>query len=205
MAVAIRTPGTARRAAPAPERHLADEVLVALVARRDERALASLYDRHGRVAFGLALRIVRDAELAEDAVQEAFLAVWREARRFRPERAGARAWILMLVHRRAVDVVRREDRGRRVSEPDPATALAAHSAEDETWTRLLREQVQRALRELPAAQREMLELAYYGGFTQSELATRLDQPLGTVKSRMFAGLTALRAALADDAAKSAVA
>src|SRR5881227_1415380 len=92
--------------------HLSDEALVALVARSDETALAELYDRFGRVAYGLARRILRDDALAQDAVQEAFLAVWRSADRFVEERAKASTWILTLVHRRAVDTVRREERRR---------------------------------------------------------------------------------------------
>src|SRR5712691_7594590 len=92
--------------------HLSDEALVALVARSDEVALGELYDRFGRLAFGLALRVLRDEALAEDAVQDAFLAVWRSAARFVPERAKASTWILTLVHRRAVDLVRREERRR---------------------------------------------------------------------------------------------
>src|ERR687887_2071781 len=89
--------------------HLSDEALVALVARSDDTALAELYDRFGRVAYGLALRILRDPNLAEDAVQEAFLTVWRTADRFLAERAKASTWVLTIVHRRAVDLVRRED------------------------------------------------------------------------------------------------
>src|SRR5881227_4350068 len=92
--------------------HLSDEALVALVARSDEVALGELYDRFGRVAYGLARRVLRDDKLAEDAVQEAFLAAWRNADRFMPERAKASTWLLTLVHRRAVDLVRREDRRR---------------------------------------------------------------------------------------------
>src|ERR671936_2262116 len=92
--------------------HLSDEAVVALVARSDERALAELYDRFGRVAYGLALRMLRDKSLAEDAVQDGFLAVWRSAPRFVPERAKASTWLLALVHRRAVDIVRREERRR---------------------------------------------------------------------------------------------
>src|SRR3712207_2862554 len=92
--------------------HLSDEALVALVARSDEAALAELYDRYGRVAFGLAFRILRDRALAEDAVQDGFLTAWRTAARFAPERAKASAWLLTLVHRRAVDLVRREERRR---------------------------------------------------------------------------------------------
>ena len=92
--------------------HLSDEAVVALLARSDESALAELYDRFGRVAYGLALRILRDDKLAEDAVQEGFLTAWRNADRFMPERGKASTWLLTLVHRRAVDLVRREDRRR---------------------------------------------------------------------------------------------
>jgi RNA polymerase sigma-70 factor (ECF subfamily) len=171
--------------------HLSDEALVALAARADDGALAELYDRFGHVAYGLALRIVRDPALAEDAVQEAFLAVWRTAARFVPERAKASTWILTLVHRRAVDVVRREQ-PRRTEPIEVAPQASANVTEDEAWLRLQRARVQDALRELPDQQREALELAYYGGFTQSELADRLGEPLGTIKSRMFTGLARLR-------------
>ncbi len=172
--------------------HLSDEALVALVARSDEVALAELYDRHGAIAYGLARRVVRDAALAEDAVQEAFLAIWRGAERFVPDKARASTWILTLVHRRAVDIVRREER-RRAEPLDETRAEAPDaSAEDAAWLRFERERVQAALRRLPDAQRETLELAYYGGFTQSELAERLGRPLGTIKSQMFAALGTLR-------------
>jgi RNA polymerase sigma factor (sigma-70 family) len=174
--------------------HLSDEALVALVARGDESALGELYDRIGRIAYGLAMRVLRDEQLAEDAVQEGFLAVWRSAAAFRAERAKASTWILTLVHRRAVDLVRREERRR--AEPlgdDASASLAATEATDEAaWLRFERERVQAALKVLPDVQREAIELAYYGGFSQSELAERLGVPLGTIKSRMFAGLARLR-------------
>jgi RNA polymerase sigma factor (sigma-70 family) len=176
--------------------HLSDEALVALVARADDSALAELYDRFGHVAYGLALRVVRDPALAEDAVQEAFLAVWRSAARFVPERAKASTWILTLVHRRAVDIVRREE-PRRTEPLESAPQPSANLTEDEAWLRLRRTRVQEALRRLPDQQREALELAYFGGFTQSELADRLGEPLGTIKSRMFTGLARLRELLAD--------
>jgi RNA polymerase sigma factor (sigma-70 family) len=176
--------------------HLSDEALVALVAHGGEHALAELYDRYGRLCYGLAFRIVRDTALAEDAVQEAFLTVWRSANRFLPERAKASTWILTLVHRRAVDLVRREER-RRVEPLDEAAIAPGDAVEDVAWLRLERERVQKALRALPDQQREALELAYFGGFTQSELADRLGQPLGTIKSRMFAGLGRLRELLSD--------
>ncbi|MGH3066099.1 MAG: sigma-70 family RNA polymerase sigma factor [Gaiellaceae bacterium] len=173
--------------------HLSDEALVALVARGDEDALAELYDRVGRIAYGLALRVLRDERHAEDAVQEAFLQVWRSAATFRAERAKASTWILTLVHRRAVDLVRREER--RQADPltdDSAAGVAPEETDEAAWLRFERERVQAALKQLPDVQREALELAYYGGFSQSELADRLGVPLGTIKSRMFAGLARLR-------------
>jgi RNA polymerase sigma-70 factor (ECF subfamily) len=175
--------------------HLSDEALVALVARGDESALGELYDRVGRIAYGLAMRVLRDDGLAEDAVQEGFLTVWRNAASFRAERAKASTWILTLVHRRAVDLVRREERRRAEPlGPDAAERLADTSpqTDEAAWVRFERERVQVALRKLPDVQREAIELAYYGGFSQSELAERLGVPLGTVKSRMFAGLARLR-------------
>ena len=180
--------------------HLSDEALVAIVARGDEGALAELYDRVGRVAYGLAFRVLRDDWLAEDAVQDAFLAVWRTAAAFRAERAKASTWILTLVHRRAVDIVRREERRRADPLDDTMRdAATSESAEDAAWLGFERQRVQGALRQLPDTQREAIELAYYGGYSQSELAERLGVPLGTIKSRMFAGLTRLRELLDDGA------
>ncbi len=176
--------------------HLSDEAIVALVARSDETALAELYDRFGRVAYGLAVRMLRDQSLAEDAVQEGFLSVWRNASRFVPERAKASTWILTLVHRRAVDLVRKEER-RRADSLELAPEAATDAVDESAWLRLERERVQNALKQLPDPQREALELAYYGGFTQSELAERLGQPIGTIKSRMFTGLARLREILGE--------
>ncbi|MDX6503471.1 MAG: hypothetical protein QOE29_596 [Gaiellaceae bacterium] len=172
--------------------HLSDEAVLALVARSEEPALAEIYDRFGSVAYGLALRVLRDEGLAQDAVQDAFLTVWRTARTFAAERGAARTWILTLVHRRAVDLVRREQRRRTdplESAPEP---VAAEQTDQLAWLRFERERVQAALRKLPDQQREALELAYYGGFSQSQLAERLGEPLGTIKSRMHTGLARLR-------------
>jgi RNA polymerase sigma-70 factor (ECF subfamily) len=197
--IGLEPPGRAARISVAVNRqlaHLSDEALVALAARSEQSALAELYDRYGRTAYGLALRVLRDQALAEDAVQEAFLTVWRTASRFMPERGKASTWILTLVHRRAVDAVRREQR-RRTDTLERAADPVVEGAEEDAFLHLQRERVQAALRHLPDAQREALELAYYGGFSQSELAERLGQPLGTIKSRMFGGLSRMRELLGD--------
>jgi RNA polymerase sigma-70 factor (ECF subfamily) len=180
-----------------PQGQLTDEEVLARVARADEAAIAEAYDRFGRVAYGLAFRILRDAALAEDAVQDAFLTVWRTAVSFDPARGKASTWILTLVHRRAVDVVRREDR-RRTQPLEAAPAVAGETTDETAAVREQRRAVQAALAQLPPDQREALELAYYGGLSQSELADRLGVPLGTVKSRMFAALAKLRDLLGDD-------
>jgi RNA polymerase sigma-70 factor (ECF subfamily) len=188
------------RQAPASARelaHLSDEALLALVARADEHALAELYRRLGRLAYGLAFRILRDDALAQDAVQEAFLGVWRAADRFVADRAKPSTWVLTLVHRRAVDLVRREERRR--AEPLEEEAEPPTTGVDQAELLTQRQAVRDALRQLPPEQREAIELAYYGGYTQSELAERLDQPLGTIKSRMFAGLARLRDVLGEEA------
>jgi RNA polymerase sigma factor (sigma-70 family) len=187
----LRTAGGGRKTVRKDVAQLSDEALLEAVARDDEAALGELYDRFGRLAYGLAHRILRDASLAEDAVQEAFLQVWRGAGSYRPERAKASTWLLTFVHRRAVDLVRREERRRAEpveALPDPpgpgADELAAHGSRGQV--------VRDALRALPSEQRQAIELAYYGGLTQSELADHLGQPLGTIKSRMFTGLQRLR-------------
>ena len=179
-----------------PLEQATDQELLALVARSDDLALAELYDRYGGVAYGLALRILRDDALAQDAVQDAFLAVWRSAAGFLPERAKASTWILTLVHRRAVDLVRREQR-RRTEPLDPEQHPATSASDEEAAVRFYRRAVQEALEQLPPDQRQAIELAYYAGLSQSEVAERLGQPLGTIKSRTFAGLSRLRELLRE--------
>lgn len=179
-----------------------DEELVEAVAGADEDALGELYDRFGKVAYGLAYRVLKDASLAEDAVQEAFLQIWRGAGSYSPDRGKASTWLLTYVHRRAVDFVRREQARR--TEPIVGEPKGSDPGADEAAaTRSRREIVQAALRRLPAEQREPIELAYYAGLTQTELAERLGQPLGTIKSRMFSGLQRLRVLLAEAGYESA--
>jgi RNA polymerase sigma-70 factor (ECF subfamily) len=181
---------TASRSSPS------DDALLALVARGDEEALAALYDRYSGVAYAIALRVVRDSGLAQDAVQDAFLAAWRTAAGFDPARGTASTWLLTLVHRRAVDIVRREQR-RRTEPLGEGAADAGGPVDEDAVIRDRRRTVQEALARLPPEQRQALELAYYGGLTQSELADRLGLPLGTVKSRMFAALARLRDLLGE--------
>jgi RNA polymerase sigma factor (sigma-70 family) len=177
-------------------REPSDEQVLEAVGRGDDDALGVLYDRFGRLAYRLAFRILRDRALAEDAVQEAFLAVWRSADAYKRERAKPSTWILTVVHRRAVDLVRREQIRR--GEPlEVAPEPSVGAVDEDAMLRDRRAAVQKALTELPGEQRQALELAYYGGLTQSELAERLGVPLGTVKSRMFAGLGRLRELLAE--------
>ena len=175
---------------------LSDDALLALVARGDEEALAALYDRYSGVAYAIALRVVRDSGLAQDAVQDAFLAAWRTAAGFDPARGTASTWLLTLVHRRTVDIVRREQR-RRTEPLGEGAADAGGAVDEDAVIRDRRRTVQEALARLPPEQRQALELAYYGGLTQSELADRLGLPLGTVKSRMFAALARLRDLLGE--------
>lgn len=177
-------------------REPSDEQVLEAVGRGDDDALGALYDRFGRLAFRLAFRILRDRALAEDAVQEAFLAVWRSADAYKRERAKPSTWILTVVHRRAVDIVRREQ-SRRGEPLEVAPEPESGPADEDAVLRDRRAAVQAALTELPGEQRQALELAYYGGLTQSQLAERLGVPLGTVKSRMFAGLGRLRELLAE--------
>jgi RNA polymerase sigma factor (sigma-70 family) len=191
-------------AVPASLVHLSDEALVAQIARGDELALGAFYDRFGRVVYSLVLRVVRNVQLAEEATQEAFLAVWRTADEYRASRGSARAWLLTIAHRRAVDRVRYEQRRVVANEPLDETTQGQiremiPSAEDEAWVVFERERLVRALAQIPDAERELIELAYFDGYTQSQLAERLGLPLGTVKRRTFTGLRRLRGLLEAEA------
>ena len=174
-----------------------DETLLKLVARGDCAAFTELYERFNPLAYGLALRVIIDRHLAEDAFVESMLVVFRTAGSFDPRRGSARTWILTIVHRRAVDLVRRENR-HRTSELIEQSEAHGPTAEETAELRGERELVQGALRRLPERERQLIELAYYGGYTQSDLASSLDLSLGTVKSRMFTGLARMRTFLAAD-------
>jgi RNA polymerase sigma factor (sigma-70 family) len=177
--------------------HLSDHGLLALVGRGDREAFARLYDMYGGAAYSLAVRIVRDRALASDVVQNTFLAIWTQARTFDSSRGQPSTWILTMTHHKAVDMVRREERRRAEPLDDaPAAADPEPAVEHQAWLGVAREQIAAALARLPDPHREVIELAYFAGYTQSELAERLAVPIGTVKSRTFAAMNALREALA---------
>ena len=175
--------------------------LIAEAAAGCEQALAELYDLYGRRAYGLALRVLRDVTLAEDAVQDAFLTVWRSATSYRPGRGAPSTWILTIVHRRAVDIVRREQR-RRADRLEESEEPTGDASDEIVLVRAEGERVRQALAQLLPVQRRVLELAYYGGLTQTEIAVELDLPLGTIKSRTFTALSRLRSMLEAGAAIS---
>jgi RNA polymerase sigma factor (sigma-70 family) len=181
-------------------RGLRDGELVELVAQKDAAALEALYERYGRAAYSLARRILTEETLAQDVVQEVFLSLWRDARRFDAGRGTVATYLLSMTHHRAVDVVRREENLRRWRTSDEGLELEADPkvrVEDEVLTSERRAEVRSVLQELPAAQREALLLAYFGGYTQREVAALVGVPLGTVKTRMAAGMRKMKAALRD--------
>lgn len=177
-----------------------DSQLVALVAEGDAAALQGLYDRYGKAAYSLARRILTDETLAEDVVQEVVLSLWRNARRFDPSRGTVGTYLLSMTHHRSVDVVRREENLRRRRGPEEALALTSDpraDIEEGVEAAERRSQVRAALAELPEPQREALLLAYFGGYTQREVASLVGVPLGTVKTRMAAGMRKLKDALRE--------
>jgi RNA polymerase sigma factor (sigma-70 family) len=181
-------------------RGLRDSELVELVAQKDAGALEALYERYGRAAYSLARRILTEETLAQDVVQEVFLSLWRDARRFDAGRGTVATYLLSMTHHRAVDVVRREENLRRWRTSDEGLELEADPkvrVEDEVLTSERRAEVRSALQELPPAQREALLLAYFGGYTQREVAALVGVPLGTVKTRMAAGMRKMKEALRD--------
>ena len=177
---------------------LDDKALVGRVVEGDREALEALYGRYGRPCYSLARRILTDPQLAQDVVQEVFLTVWRDASRFDAARGGFSTWLLSMTHHKAVDAVRREEnqRKRRTgAEVLETRESPGPTVDDEVWTVLRGERVREALALLPDPQREALVLAYFGGYTQREIAGLTSTPLGTVKTRMLAGMRRMRAGL----------
>jgi RNA polymerase sigma-70 factor (ECF subfamily) len=175
----------------------ADRAVLVRLADGELDALEDLYDRYKTMAFSIAYRITNDTTMAEDVVQDAFLGAWRNAARYVEGRGSVKTWLLSIVHHRAIDAIRR--RRPTVELPDPETtlpdALTLPDAWGEVELRLDRDAVQAALTRISDVQREAIELAYFGGLTQTEIAERTRVPLGTVKGRLRLGLQGLRAAL----------
>lgn len=174
---------------------LRDDELLALVSRRDEAALGQLYDRYGGLVYTIALRVTGDRQTAEEVVQDVFQSVWQTAAGYQPGRGACAAWVVGIARHRAIDAIRSKRERARTREqaigvdapldlpggPDPA------ASDLDT-----REAVRAALAELPPAQRQAVELAFYGGLTRVEIADRLGEPLGTVKTRLRLGMLKLR-------------
>src|SRR6478752_2301966 len=179
-------------------RSLADEDVMQLVRRGDARAFEVVYERHSRAAFSLAYRMTGKRVTAEEVVQEAFLALWRANARYDRTRGSVRTWILGIVHNRAIDALRRgmvHDRRRASDEGIEERFEAAERTEVEVARREEAREVHAALKELPPEQCKVIELAYFGGFSQSEIADMLDTPIGTIKGRMRLGLDKMRGQL----------
>ena len=192
--------GSRGRSRPGDLRVLADEELMELVHDGEVRAFEVVFDRHAGAAFSLAYRMCRRRAAAEDIVQEAFLSLWRSSRAYDPARGSVRSWVLGVVHNRAIDALRRQ--GSRDSHDVPDDGIAERfSAPDRTDAEAERRddarRVRSALGELPPDQRQVIELAYFGGFTHTQIAEMLDLPPGTVKGRMRLGLTKMRNVLSE--------
>jgi len=169
-----------------------DEELIARVRWREEPALAAIYDRYSRLIYMVALRIVGDRESAEEVMQDVFQAVWQSAGSFQPS-GNFSAWLIGIARHRAIDATRsRRHRARAREELLDDERIAIHGDAGEADVLMLRAVVRAALAELPASQRQAIELGYYGGLTQNEIAAQIGEPVGTVKSRMRLGLIKLR-------------
>ena len=183
------------------ERRAQDAALLARIVDRDERAMEALFSRYARPLFSLALQITGAERFAQDVVQETFVAVWRDAARFDPERGAVGPWLFSLARHKAIDLVRREQNVRkRTADVDLELEEAGDDVDDEAWQQIRRDRVHAAVAELTPVQREALELAFFQGLTHVEVADRLAIPLGTAKTRIRRALLRLRDILADSEA-----
>jgi len=176
---------------------LPDDVLIEALARQDLGALETLYDRYGKIAFSLAYRIVGERGAAEDVVQDAFLSVWRQAGSYRRERGSPKTWLMAIVHHRSIDRLRAHASGGATVPLDDVRDEVdeAPGVWQQVWTTMRGESVRDALDRLPVEQKKSIELAYFSGYSQSEIAQLMGVPLGTVKGRMRIGLQKLKTML----------
>jgi len=183
-------------------RPLADEDLMQLVRQGEAAAFEIIYERHSGAAFSLAYRMTGKRSIAEDVVQEAFLSLWRSGARYDRTRGSVRTWTLGIVHNRAIDALRRgivHDRRRASDEGIEERFEAPENTELEVARRDESREIRSALSELPREQSQVIELAYFGGFTHTEIASMLNAPIGTIKGRMRLGLAKMRLTLGDPA------
>jgi RNA polymerase sigma-70 factor (ECF subfamily) len=177
---------------------VSDADLITLVTRGDQDALEVLYERYSRAVYSFSLRIVGDAQVAEEILQEVFVRAWQQGGSFQAARGSLITWLLSITHNLSIDEVRRRKRRpQKADAEEPETILASlpdegSDVEEEVWLSSLRVSIQDALQQLPAAQREAIELAYFQGLTQREIAEVLGEPLGTIKTRMRLGMLKLR-------------
>jgi RNA polymerase sigma-70 factor (ECF subfamily) len=182
---------------------LSDVDLISRVSDGDAKALEVLYDRYSRVVYSFALRIVGDPQIAEELLQEVFFRAWQQGKAFRESRGAFVTWLLSITHNMAIDEVRkRRRRPQKADSEEPETVLAgvqdtSQDVEGEVWLTSLRATIEAAMMQLPSAQREAIEMAYFQGLTQREIAERLGEPLGTLKTRMRLGIQKLREQLGD--------
>jgi RNA polymerase sigma-70 factor (ECF subfamily) len=176
---------------------LSDSALVVCIARWQEDALAEAYRRHGRAVFASAWRVLGNRGSAEDITQAVFGALWDRADRFDPERGSLRAFLLTMAHGRAVDLVRSDESRRQREERLAGQAEASYDIDHEVWDLAMASQVRQALDQLSDGERRAIEMAYLEGYTYREVAARLGEPEGTVKSRIRSGLNRLRASLSE--------
>lgn len=174
---------------------------MARLARGDQRALSALYDRYGSMMLAVGVRVLKDRRAAEDLLHDVFLEAWRQAKTYDPERGTVRGWLLMRMRSRALDRVRSAGRSKVVLSEEPTPPDAPANTPDPSAAPD-RRRVREALTTLPAEQRAVLELAYFEGYSSSEIASRLDIPIGTVKSRVARGVAHLRKSLVPDGGAS---
>jgi RNA polymerase sigma-70 factor (ECF subfamily) len=182
---------------------LSDAELVALVTEKNPAALEVLYKRYSRIVYSFGLRIVGDPQIAEELLQEVFFRTWRQGALFRSSRGAFVTWLLSITHNMAIDELRKRNRRPQKADSEEPEALLAAMAdtsqdvEQEVWLSSLRTTISEAMQTLPAAQRVTIEMAYFQGLTQREIAERLGEPLGTIKTRMRLGIQKLREQLGD--------
>ncbi len=193
----MTTPGTDDIANPSGE----DAALIERIAQRDTEALAQLYDQYAPLLLALARRVLRDVQAAEEILQEVFLQVWNQADRYQMERSSVSTWLVLLTRSRAIDRLRSRQSRERTLTAFETQRPPSHTSNSATTTVLKEQRRKRLAREmgaLPPEQRRVLELAFYAGLSQTEIAAKVDIPLGTVKTRTLLAMKKLRKALAED-------